>query len=315
MRLDVYLAQKTGRARHQIQKIIREGKVVVEGQAILKPSLDIRGDEKIDFELPPEEILTAPKPEAIPLDILFEDDQIAVVNKPADLVVHPALKNQKHTLVNALLARYGDLPVVDDPLKPGIVHRLDKGTSGCLVVARTKEALLNLQKQFKARTVEKIYLALVVGTPDAEGRIDKAIGWHPKKRNKISSRTRKGKEAITEWKVLETFEKKFTPPLAHGQNVRSADNASGGVSWVEIRLHTGRTHQIRVHFTEAGYPIVGDPTYGRRAKVLQDWIQRPALHAWRLGLHHPITNQWLTFEAPLPEDLQNLLENLKKGRC
>lgn len=295
MRLDVYLSQKTGRARHQIQKIIRDGKIVVEGKTVLKPSHDVQGDEKINFELPPEEILTTPQPEAIALNILYEDDAIAVVDKPAGLVVHPALKNQKQTLVNALLARYGDLPVSGDPMKPGIVHRLDKGTSGCLVVARTKEALLNLQTQFKNREVEKIYLALVVGVMKPEGRIEKAIGWHPKKRNKISSRTRKGKEAITEWKVLETFGQKY--------------------SWVEVRLLTGRTHQIRVHFTEAGHPVVGDPTYGRRAKVLEDWIQRPALHAWRLGFFHPATKKRMNFEAPLPDDLTNLLKHLRGAEC
>lgn len=293
MRLDIYLAQKTGRARHQIQKFIREGRVVVEQKMIWKPSFELRGSEKIEFEFPPPEVLTTPQPESIPLNILHEDDQIVVINKQAGLVVHPALKNQKQTLVNALLARYGDLPVVGDPMKPGIVHRLDKGTSGCLVIARTKEALLNLQAQFKNREVEKIYLALVTGVPKSEGRIEKAIGWHSKKRHKISTHTRKGKEAITEWRLLESFDRR--------------------ASWVEIRLHTGRTHQIRVHFTESGYPVVGDSTYGR--KTFREWIGRPALHAWRLGFHHPKTNGWLTFESPLPDDLTHLLENLRGGKC
>lgn len=296
MRLDVYLAEKTRRSRHQIQKAIREGMVKVSGKIILKPSFSFRGEEAVEFELPPESPWGAPEAENISLTILYEDDAIAVINKPAGLIVHPALKNRTHTLVNALLARYSDLPVVDDPLKPGIVHRLDKGTSGCLVIAKTKEALLDLQKQFKARTVEKIYLALVVGRPKETGRIEKAIGWNPKRRQKMSSHTRKGKEAITEWRLLESFENK---------------NLGSKVSWVEIRLLTGRTHQIRVHFTEAGHPVVGDPTYGRRAKILGEWIDRPALHAWRLGLDHPKTKERLTWEAPLPEDLKNLLENLR----
>ena len=290
-RLDIYLAKQTQRPRHQIQKIVRDGKVKVAGKIILKPSFKLKGDEAVEFELPVLETLSAPKPESIPLDILYEDETIAIINKQAGLVVHPALKTQKHTLVNALLARYGDLPVVDDPTKPGIVHRLDKGTSGCLVVARTKEALLHLRKQFKDRAVEKKYLALVVGVLEESGRFDKPIGRHPTKRHKISSRTRKGKEAITEWKVLETFKKDF--------------------SWVEIDLFTGRTHQIRVHFTEAGHPVVGDPTYGRRAKVLQNLIDRPALHAWRLSLRHPKTNERLTFEAPLPQEIEKLLTSLR----
>lgn len=290
MRLDVYLVQKTGRSRQQVKRYIQEGLVQVSSRTITKPSYLIKGEEPVAYDFPPPFVLQPPTPEAMPIDVLFEDDQIAVINKPAGLVVHPALKSPHHTLSHGLLARFGSLPVVDDPMKPGIVHRLDKGTSGCLVVARTKEALLHLRGQFQKRMVDKTYLALVVGVPKPEGRIEKKIGWHSKRRYKISSHTRKGKEAITVWRVLETFDKKF--------------------SWVEIKIFTGRTHQIRVHFAEAGHPVVGDPTYGKRARVLQDWIQRPALHAWRLGFQHPQTNKKLTFEAPLPDDLKKLLASL-----
>ncbi len=295
MRLDVYLVQKTGRSRQQIKKIIKEGGVKVAGRVVVKPSFALNGSEPVEYQLPPQIVLQPPVPEAIPIDLLYEDDQIAVVNKPAGLVVHPALKSPHHTLAHGLLARLGPLPVAEDPMKPGIVHRLDKGTSGCLVVAKTKEALANLQAQFKKREVEKIYLALVVGIPKKEGRIEKKIGWHSKRRYKISSHTRKGKEAITAWKVLEVFGQRF--------------------SWVEIQIFTGRTHQIRVHFTESGYPVAGDPTYGRRAKVLSEWISRPALHAWRLGFAHPRTGDRMQFEAPIPEDLTNLLKHLRRAPC
>ncbi|MBI4124862.1 MAG: RluA family pseudouridine synthase [Deltaproteobacteria bacterium] len=295
MRLDVYLAQKTGRSRQQIKRYIKEGLVKVSGRVVQKPSFLIKNIQTVEYDLPPPFILQPPTPEAMPIDVLYEDDQIAVVNKPAGLVVHPAHKSPHHTLAHGLLARFGELPVLDDPMKPGIVHRLDKGTSGCLVVAKTKEALLNLRGQFQKRTVDKTYLALVVGLPKKEGRIEKKIGWHSKRRYKISSHTKKGKEAITTWRVLETFGQKF--------------------SWVEIKIFTGRTHQIRVHFAEAGHPVAGDPTYGKRAKVLSEWISRPALHAWKLGFQHPATGKKINAESPLPSDLKNLLSMLKKEKC
>lgn len=293
MRLDVYLTQKTGRSRQQIKKFIKEGRVRVGGRVIAKPSWPLSEAAHLEYDLPPAFVLKPPQSEEMPIEVLYEDDQIAVVNKPAGLVVHPALKSPDHTLAHGLLARFGPLPVVDDPMKPGIVHRLDKGTSGCLAVAKTESAMLHLKAQFQKRMVEKTYLALVVGVPKKEGRIEKKIGWHSKRRYKISSHTRKGKEAITTWKVLESFGKEL--------------------SWVQIQILTGRTHQIRVHFAEAGHPVVGDPTYGRRARVLTEWIQRPALHAWRLGLGHPKTGQRLQVEAPLPFDLKNLLNHLRKG--
>lgn len=295
MRLDVYLVQKTGRSRQQVKQYIKEGLVQISGQVVRKPSLLMDDKKTIEYDFPPPFILQPPKPEAMPIDVLFEDDQIAVVNKPAGIVVHPALKSPDHTLAHGFLARFGNLPVLDDPMKPGIVHRLDKGTSGCLVVAKTQAALLHLREQFQKRRVDKTYLALVVGLPKPEGRIEKKIGWHAKRRYKISSHTRKGKEAITTWKVLKTFDERF--------------------SWVEIKIFTGRTHQIRVHFAEAGHPVVGDPTYGGWAQVLTEWMQRPALHAWKLGFQHPQTNEPLVFEAPLPSDLENLLGMLKKEKC
>lgn len=293
MRLDIFLSKKTGWSRHQIQKVIAEGHVSVEGRVVTKPSFAVQGEEKIDVTLPAPQGSVELVAQNIPLEILYEDESIVVVNKPADLVVHPGAGHSSQTLVNALLARYGNLPEGSEPLKPGIVHRLDKGTSGCLVVARTPEAMKNLQDQFKNRQVEKIYWALVAGKPAAEGIFDKPLGRHPKKRQKISSHTRKGREAKTEWRVLENFGCRF--------------------SWVEIRLHTGRTHQIRVHFSEGGFPVAGDPAYGRRAKSRLEGIRRPMLHARRLGFTHPVRGEWLQFEAPLPQEMNELLQTLRAG--
>lgn len=291
MRLDLFLVQKTGLARHQIQKMIQEQGVTIDGRQVRKPAHPIRGTEKMDYTLPEPPKKISLIPEERHLDILYEDDQIAVINKPADWVIHPAAGHSSGTLVNALLHCYGPLPEGNEANKPGIVHRLDKGTSGCLVIARTGEAMKGLQQQFKNRRIKKIYLALVAGKLNGKGKFDKPLGRHPKLRQKISSRTRKGKEALTEWKVVETFGSDF--------------------SWVEVALHTGRTHQIRVHFSEAGFPLIGDPTYGRPSKVKMDGLHRPALHAWKLGFNHPTSQTWMEFEAPLPEDLNQLLKKLR----
>ncbi|MBI5300188.1 MAG: RluA family pseudouridine synthase [Deltaproteobacteria bacterium] len=291
MRLDLYLVQKSSLSRHQVQKMIEEGLVKIGGSVVSKPSFKITGTEDIEYQLPVSQLPFELKPEKIPLDILYEDDQIIVINKQADLVIHPAVGHPSGTLVNALLARYGTLPAGSDPFKPGIVHRLDKGTSGVIVAARTVEALTHLQNQFKGREVEKIYWAFVCGQITEEGILDKPLGRSSKNRQKISSHTKKGKEALTEWKVLERFD--------------------GNFSWLEVKLHTGRTHQIRAHFTEAGNPLIGDPTYGRMGKKLKDQITRPALHARSLRLTHPKTGKRVFFEAPMPEDLQKLLSYLK----
>lgn len=293
MRLDQFLTQKTHIARHQIQKMIEQGGVKVNGRVVFKPAFKILGTENVDYELPK---LTQPfsiKAQPLPIDVLYEDDQIVVVNKPSDLVIHPASGHPNHTLVNGLLYRYGSLPPTDDPLKPGIVHRLDKGTSGVMVVAKTDTSLKNLQRQFRNREVEKIYWAVVLGCLPAEGVIDKPLGRHPKRRQKISSHTRKPREALTKWRTIENFGPKF--------------------SLLEIQLHTGRTHQIRVHLTEAGHPLVGDPTYGRRNKIFSEIIERPCLHALRLKLTHPSKNERMFFEAALPEDFKRLLDHLKNA--
>ncbi len=287
MRLDQYLVEETKLSRHQVQKMIEAGRVRVGGLVVKKPAHKMKKGEAVDYDLPAPSTGFDLTPQDIPLDIIYEDDQIVVINKQADLVIHPAVGHPSGTLVNALLKRYGPLPVGSEKEKPGIVHRLDKGTSGVMVAAKTDEAMQNLQHQFKNREIEKKYLALVVGKMKPEGEMDKPLGRHPTQRQKISTHTRKGREARTEWKVLRYFGDRF--------------------SWIEVQIHTGRTHQIRVHLADAGHPVVGDPTYGRSARKFRTRINRPALHAFKLGLTHPKTGAKMIFEAPVPEDMEKLL--------
>lgn len=246
-------------------------------------------------------------PEAIPLQILYQDSHIAVINKPAGLVMHPAPGHSSGTLVNALLYHCPDLAGIGGEIRPGIVHRLDKDTSGTIVVAKNAAALENLAKQFKTRTVQKIYLALVYGELGANrGTITLPIGRHPLHRKRMSTITQKGRTAETSWKVRERFQ---------------------GITLLELTLKTGRTHQIRVHCAAVGNPIVGDQLYGSR-KWLKDRarllpgvsssmaarlkaIHRQMLHAWRLGLTHPDTGEDMTFESPIPEDMEVLMEKLE----
>src|SRR3989338_4389068 len=284
-RLDIFIARTYRLSRHQAKKIIEKGLVTVRGKIIKKPSQALTDFSSIQVVLPPQGTLEL-SGENIPLNILYEDGEILVIDKPAGMVVHPGAGHASGTLVNALLAHCGSLPRGSESNKPGIVHRLDKGTSGVMVVAKTDRAMVNLQKQFKDRKVEKKYLTLVFGKLPKEGKIDSPIGRHPKKREKMSSHSRKGKEAVTEWKVLETF---------------------ANCAFVEIKLHTGRTHQIRVHLTERGNPLVGDPTYGRMRKRVEEiknkelksvikGLKRPMLHAYSLGFYHPESAKWLTFK-------------------
>ncbi|MCB0207907.1 MAG: RluA family pseudouridine synthase [Anaerolineae bacterium] len=290
-RLDHYLAQEFPElSRSQLKKLIQDHKVLVANRPV-KPNSAVQPGDLITIQFPAEKP-DSPIPEDIPLDIVFEDADLIVVNKPAGLVVHPAQGHDSGTLVNALLARYPDLIEMtsqnaDSTNRPGIVHRLDQDTSGLIVIARTSEALRSLQKQFKARTVEKIYLALVFGHPEAlEGVIDVPLGRDSRHRQKFAPRS-DGKPARTRFRVLEVFDE---------------------YSLLEIGLETGRTHQIRVHLAWLGCPVVGDTVYGRRRNRLG--LKRHFLHAWRLSFQHPRTDEPLQFEAPLDEDLQEILANL-----
>lgn len=283
MRVDLFLVKSLPEfSRSRIQQLIRTGCVRV-GGATTRPHQSVRSGDEIELTAPPpEKIQTAP--EAIPLNILYEDDDLVVINKAPGMTVHPGAGHREHTLVNALLHHCSTLSGIGGKERPGIVHRLDKETSGCLVVAKNDVAHRELSKQFTARTVEKIYLALVAGKLKKQaGVIENKIGRHPVHRQRMSVSSSRGRTAKTEYHVL-----------------RSSEEAS----LVECKLHSGRTHQIRVHLHHLGNPVLGDKIYGPRfAKN----FPRQMLHAWKLGFHHPRTGEWKSFEAQLPADFNEAI--------
>jgi 23S rRNA pseudouridine1911/1915/1917 synthase len=283
MRVDRHLVTALPEfSRSRIQQLIRAGFVRLNG-ATTQPHQLVRTGDQIELTNPlPEKIET--RPEAIPLEILFEDHDLIVINKPAGMTVHPGAGHHEHTLVNALLHHCPTLSGIGGKERPGIVHRLDKETSGCLVAAKNDIAHRHLSKQFAARTVDKIYLALVAGKLRKEtGVIEERIGRHPVHRQRMSVASPRGRAARTEYRVL-----------------RSNEQAS----LLECRLHSGRTHQIRVHLHHLGHPVLGDKIYAPRfAKNLPHQM----LHAWKLGFRHPRTNEWKNFEAPLPDDFKGAI--------
>lgn len=284
LRLDRFLAKHLpNHSRSRLQQLIRAGFVRLNG-VTTRPRHVVRSGDKIEFiEPPPEKIETQPEP--IPLEILFEDKDLIVINKPAGLVVHPGAGHRKHTLVNALLHHCPILSGIGGKERPGIVHRLDKETSGCLVVAKNDATHKELSRQFAEREVEKVYLALVAGKLRKQaGVIEQRIGRHPVHRQRMSASSSRGRAAKTEYRVI-----------------RSTDKAS----LIECRLHTGRTHQIRVHLHHLGHPLLGDKVYASR---LEKKLPRQMLHAWKLGFQHPNTNEWKTFEAPLPDDFETAMK-------
>jgi 23S rRNA pseudouridine1911/1915/1917 synthase len=282
-RLDRFLAKQLPEySRSRLQHLIHGGFVRING-AVTRPRQLVRYADKIELTEPPLEKIEN-VPESIPLEVLFEDDDLIVINKPAGLVVHPGAGHQEHTLVNALLSHCTTLSGIGGKERPGIVHRLDKETSGCLVVAKNDATHRELSTQFAERTVEKIYLALVAGKLRKQsGLIEETIGRHPVHRQRMSVASSRGRAAKTEYRVL-----------------RSGD----GASLIECRLHSGRTHQIRVHLHHVGHPVLGDKVYAsRRAKA----FPRQMLHAWKLGFRHPRTGEWRSFEAPLPNDFNQAI--------
>ncbi len=290
-RLDRFLAKRLPEySRSRLQHLIQTGFVLLNG-AVTRPRQLIRSGDKIELTEPPlEKIETRPEP--IPLEILFEDDDLVVINKPAGMTVHPGAGHREHTLVNALLHHCPTLSGIGGKERPGIVHRLDKETSGCLVAAKNDVAHRHLSKQFAERTVDKIYLALVAGKLRKQtGVIEEKIGRHPVHRKRMSVSSPRGRAARTEYRVL-----------------RSNEQAS----LLECRLHSGRTHQVRVHLHHLGHPVLGDKIYGAR---FTENFQRQMLHAWKLGFHHPRTGEWKNFEAPLPDDFKGAIAvvGLQKG--
>jgi 23S rRNA pseudouridine1911/1915/1917 synthase len=331
-RLDVYLTEHIANAtRAKVQRGIKEGMVEVNGRVETRPSLPVQAGDRIACRVmrpPPMEIA----PEAIPLDIVFEDEHLIVLDKPAGMVVHPAYGHRSGTLVNALLHHVGagTIALADDDdeeeeeeiglsnvitvprfegdivIRPGIVHRLDRGTSGLMVVAKSDGVHAHLARQFAARTIGRRYLAIVWGVPEPpEGRIEAEVGRDPRDRKKMAVvKQGRGKHAVTHYETVEA--------LRH-------------TSLVGFRLETGRTHQIRVHARHIGHPVLGDPTYdglkirfgmaaGTRQVFFRNLFERmprQALHAHTLGIRHPVTKEDLFFESPLPEDMQDVLDRLR----
>ncbi len=303
-RLDKYLTGRFNQfSRTKLQKLIAEQGVNVNGRPA-KRSLKLNPGDEIDLILPPKEVreLVA---QDIPINVIYEDDDMAAINKQADLIVHPARGYKSGTLVNGLVYHFQQLSNFhEDWLRPGIVHRLDRNTTGVMVVAKSDTAHWKLSRQFQNRTVSKFYLAIVHGVPELSGdRINQPIGTHPRQREKMAIRPG-GKEAVTFYEVLEEFR---------------------GFSLVKLDIRTGRTHQIRVHMQWLGHSIVGDDMYDGKlvypyqlmdedARPEDPLISRPGLHAWRMEINHPRTGERMKFEAQLPDDMQNLLEQLRKYR-
>lgn len=286
-RLDLFLSEKLdGWSRAQVQRLIGEGRVLVDATQ-KRPSYKLKVDERIEVDdtLPMADLLT---PESMPLTVIHEDEHLVVIDKASGMIVHPGAGRQTNTLANALLYRFPEIEGVGPKEKPGIVHRLDKETSGVILVARTKMAYQELQRQFKAREVEKLYIGLVWGKmPKEEGKITWAIGRHTKHGERMSVKTNKPRVAETRYRVKK--------PL-------------GEFTLLEIRPITGRTHQIRVHLAASGHPVVGDSRYGR--KKVASGCPHLFLHAHRLTVTHPSSGERVSFQSPLPFDLNQFLEKI-----
>ena len=297
-RLDKYLvAHLPALSRSQLQRLIQEGQVGLT-QGVVTASYRVREGDIITLHVPPPRP-ARPVAEALALPIVYEDNALLVIDKPPGLVVHPSPGHTSGTLVNALLFHCQTLSGIGGEERPGIVHRLDKDTSGAIVVAKDDATHRGLARQFAERQVKKRYLAIVRGNLRvAEGVIDAAVGRHPIFRQKMSTHTRAGRPAVTAFRVLERF---------------------AAYTLVELHPRTGRTHQIRVHMAAMGHPLLGDATYGRRRQAAQGsplaqrlaWFRRQALHAWVLGFRHPATQEWHECCAPLPPDLEQLLTTLR----
>jgi len=299
-RLDAFLAATVEElTRSAAQRLIEQGWVLVDGKEV-KSSHKLSAAEEITISIPPPEPSRA-VPEEMPLDILYEDADVVVINKPAGLTVHPGAGNSSGTLVNGLLAHCKDLSGIGGQIRPGIVHRIDKDTTGILVVAKNDAAHEGLARQFREHTVKRVYYAFVFGSPkNDKGRIEGEIGRDPVNRKKMSGKAKHGRNAVTHWKVLARY---------------------NGVSLLKLKLETGRTHQIRVHLSEGKHPLVGDSVYGGDARLINikdtklraliKELGRQALHAKTLGFIHPSSGEYIEFDSQLPEDMQRILDYLE----
>ncbi|TVQ17339.1 MAG: RluA family pseudouridine synthase [Leptolyngbya sp. DLM2.Bin15] len=292
-RLDRWLSDHLPEfSRARLQKLIEQGQVWVNDDPCSSKKQAVQAGDRITLTIPEVEPLDL-TPEAIPLDILYEDEHLIILNKAAGMVVHPAPGHPRGTLVNALLAHCPNLPGIGGVQRPGIVHRLDKDTTGAIAVAKTDLALQHLQAQFKTKTARREYLAVVHGSPSADqGTVDQPIGRNASDRHKmgIVPEERGGRRAVTHWSVVERL---------------------GNYSLLQFQLETGRTHQIRVHAAFLGYPVVGDPVYSSNRPIGVK-LSGQALHAERLRLQHPVTQEWIEAIAPLPQSLITLIEVLRR---
>lgn len=315
-RLDLYLSgiNELSLSRSQIQRLLKEGSITVNGRRV-KPNHRIQPGEEIVVAIPPLQPLEV-IPQDIPLDIYYEDESVIVINKPPGMVVHPAAGNWSGTIVNALLFHCKNLSGIGGKIRPGVVHRLDKDTSGLLVFAKDDNAHKELSRQIKERLMKRRYLAIVLGDMEGSGSIKMSIGRALTDRKRMSVRTKRAKEAVTHYKVLDRFDR---------------------CTLVEVTLETGRTHQIRVHFSHIKHPVLGDTVYGVSQLRTQDspaslrstgsyvetglaglrtLVKRQMLHAEILGFLHPKTDEYLEFSCPIPQDMENVLQTLKKTvRC
>jgi len=295
VRLDRFLVSVLAdQSRSQLQRLIKEAHVLVDGRAA-KPNLPVKAGQAVTVDIP-DATDSAVRPEPLDLPIVYQDSDLVVVDKPAGMVVHPAAGHDTGTLVNALLHHVTDLSGIGGEKRPGIVHRLDRGTSGLMVVAKNDASHEELARQFHDREVEKEYIALVWGVVQAGRRIDEPIGRDPANRKKMSAKARRSREAVT--------------------RIVRAEHLNPAVTLARIAIHTGRTHQIRVHLSAIGHPVVGDPLYGGvRRRVPGDLrpvmrLERPFLHAARLVFKHPADGRRMEFTSELPDDLQRVLDDI-----
>lgn len=297
-RLDIFVSEKTGITRSQVQRLIKEG-LVLANDKTENQNYRVKTNDVITIHKPEEEkeMLI---PEALPINILYRDEHLVVVDKPSGMVVYPAAGHNRGTLLNALAYHCKKLATVGGPMRPGVVHRLDKDTSGVMVVALDDKSYYDLMEQFKKRTINRKYTTLVYGNiKEDSGEIEMKIGRAVSDRKKMSTRTKRGKEAVTRWRVIERFD---------------------AATLIEAKLGTGRTHQIRVHFSAIGHPVLGDKTYGKKVEVevkvegkrKKIVFPRQMLHAKTLGFTHPATKEYIEFSSPLPEDMEKCIKKLSE---